>query len=159
MLLETFLPGRDLWEWTPPPSSWVAPVIGGLGQARLAIIDRRVVFGRLSLDLAARPHMLSLFRAFMMKPGDTELDRDGLVLGVYGVGAAGVRSPRFLESRRANCVKLVSRARFEAEQALSGEHTDQLEWFPYDPGSRSWRLLAWRSRPQARSAGAGRRLN
>ncbi len=122
------------------------PEDAGIEPWRIWIADRRVHCGDQALDLARCPAMLRLFRTFC-EGRQFMVQREALLYFINGHREVIGCSDRLLESKRANCIKMISRARILADAQLSGAHAATIEWFPYDYGARAWHLLGLR-RPQ-----------
>lgn len=110
---------------------------------RIWFSERQVCCGDSVLDLARSPAILRLFKAFC-DDRQPVIKREALLYLVYGKEHLLGCSERMLVSKRANCVKMISRARAMAAKSLSRPFADLVEWFPYDYGSKSWHLIGLR---------------
>jgi len=110
---------------------------------RVYIADRSVHCAGRTLDLARSPAMLQLFRAFFATR-DGKVRRETLLYFMNNFRELASSSERYLESRRSNCIKMLSRARLLADTHLQGPETAEFDWFPYDHASKTWSLLGVR---------------
>lgn len=118
------------------------------GKPNLQILNRKIYNGELCLDLATRPLTMQLFELFFYSPNWT-LSKNELVEGLYGIEAMKNVSKRLQDSRVANSVKLISRARQLAYQELTtSEQMSQVEWFGYD--GENWSLFKWKKSDETR---------
>ena len=90
------------------------------------------------LDLAASPRIFHLFKLFI-EGERRRFSREELLMHIYQT-SPDETSPRLRASLHGCLIKLISRARKLAERRFS--HCPLiLEWFPYDPGTKTWQLV------------------
>lgn len=114
------------------------------------IIDRQVIcLGRL-LDLSRKPSVMQVFRAFCLSES-LFVTSEHLLRHIYDLKDLGEYSERYLESLHNNVVKMVSRARIEANISFGRRDATGWEWFAYDPYLKGWHFC--RQRPKRRLVG------
>ena len=99
-----------------------------------------IVWGRHQLRMNGRMHMLRLVQCFLEAPG-RRLDREGLVGRLYENLDFSGCTTRFIESKRHNAVKMISRTRPVMELAFARCGASAYRWFPYDKESQTWELM------------------
>lgn len=99
-----------------------------------------IVWGRHQLRMNGRMHMLRLVKCFLDAPG-RRLNREGLVERLYENQDFSGCTTRFIESKRHNVVKMISRTRPVMERAFARCGASAYHWFPYDKESQTWELM------------------
>lgn len=93
-----------------------------------------------SIDLEKKTRILQVFILFL-ENDQFELARDTLIEKIYLSANSAPVSLRQTECLQHNVVKLISRARRLAETNLNRGIPLNVDWFPYDPCRRTWKLF------------------
>ncbi|MBC61070.1 MAG: hypothetical protein CMP11_01330 [Zetaproteobacteria bacterium] len=104
------------------------------------VIEKDFVFNNKFLSLQKKNKMLLVFSYFCLKK-NTPVSRDDLVENIYFIKNNVFTSRRRLDSLNHNIVKLISRARNLAYHGFSDDESRFIDWFPYDPFEKKWRLF------------------
>ena len=103
----------------------------------ISIHSSNVYCNGIIIPIARMTTPLSLFRIFLRSPFEA-FTREQLVEGVYGHIAPKLRTDRLTGAMNQNIIKLISRTRLIAEEAVNVGPAKWIEWFPYDADRNLW---------------------
>ena len=104
-----------------------------------------LTIGNSNLKLKNRKKMVAVFSAFLNSK-DYTVNREKLIQTVYmNNKTPSSTSPRQQDCHNHNIVKLLSRARFITQDLVSSIDGLSIEWFAYDPSSKSWSLYRFKN--------------
>lgn len=111
-----------------------------IGSLDIKIEDKVVVLNNSSLSLLNKDKIFKIFDSFYQS-SNYKLDRATLIEHIYEQSNVLLMSERKQNCLNHNIVKLISRARSLAERHLSTNNTVNVEWFPYDASTKTWRFF------------------
>tara|TARA_A100001015_G_C15008290_1_gene721812 strand:+ start:1330 stop:1812 length:483 start_codon:yes stop_codon:yes gene_type:complete len=110
--------------------------------------NKTVVFNGTKVNLQKKKKIFEVFCNFY-GPSNHVLDRTTLINRIYLKNQNRVPSLRQSGCHSHNIVKLISRARKIAKKNFNNKHLNKLDWFPYDPYSKTWMLNRLQPTPNA----------
>ena len=111
-----------------------------VGALNIEIQDKVVLLNNSRLPLMNKDKIFKIFNSFYQST-NYKLDRDTLIEYIYDQSNVLLMSERKKNCLNHNIVKLISRARRLAEQHLSTNDIVNVEWFPYDSSTKTWRFF------------------
>lgn len=109
----------------------------------IKVSGRCIIVNNQILDLEGRNKMFQVFYLFVTKSPEG-VTRDMLIQNTYCEERSHEMSLRQKECFNHNMIKLISRARQLAQKNFQKPADYQLDWFPYDPCSQTWKLYSIR---------------
>lgn len=111
------------------------------GSLHITMKESVMSFNDTKLDLTRRHQVRKIFEIFVNQKNEN-IPHLNIIKKVYSERHE-YQSNRLQDCNRHNIVKLISRARKLAERTFSDNFfPNKLEWFPYDPDTRTWRLYS-----------------
>ena len=103
---------------------------------KIEIIKKDVYCNGILIKMSSRKLSLALFKVFLESKKDF-LGRDDIMRAVYSEDISQ-KSLRYYDSSCHNIVKLMSRARAQANEAINQDGNVWIDFFPYYPHRKQW---------------------
>ena len=101
--------------------------------------SKTIQFNGQTVSLEKKKKLFRVFESFHQSP-ESVINRSSLVNDVYLENQSKPLSDRQNNCHNHNVVKLISRARKLAKNSFDKKYDTSLDWFPYDPYSKTWIL-------------------
>ena len=97
------------------------------------------VFNQCTLDLSDRPMTLQLIEIFLSNPNQ-KVSKKQIIQKIHGDDFYRRYSPRYIEGKEQNVIKLITRARSLLKNHYS-QTSRESKWFHYNLITEEWQLL------------------